>query len=329
MKLFWSYLVGHRRLIAVLGLFCGVFAASFALYRLPMKAVIYPMLLCLLLGAIFLVIDFFRVRRRHTQLVRLQSLSSALISQLPSAQSVEETDYQALIRTLQGEIAALETQSAARYHNTVDYYTVWAHQIKTPIASMGLALQNEDTPLARRLSADLLRIEQYVNMVLAFLRLDSPSSDYVFTEHPIDDIVGRALSKFAPEFIDRKLTLTYEPLAFSAVTDDKWLCFVVEQILSNALKYTRVGGIKLYAQAPKTLCIEDSGMGIAPEDLPRVFEQGYTGYNGRRDNRASGLGLYLCKRICKNLGADIRIRSKLGQGTVVYIDLDQHPLQIE
>lgn len=326
MKLFGVYIMQKRKEILIFFLFCVIFAVTFTLYRLPLGAVMYPALLCLLLGIIFLIVDFYRVRRKSHQLSALKDQAAALITDLPAPEGIEEENYQAIIHSLQTEISVLETQAANRYQDTVEYYTVWAHQIKTPIASMRLTLQNEDTPLARKLSSDLFRIEQYADMVLAFLRLDSVSSDYVFREYKIDSIVREAAGRFALEFIDRKLRLLYEPTDETVVTDDKWLSFVVEQLLSNALKYTRTGSIRIFMKEPKTLCIEDTGIGIAPEDLPRIFEKGYTGYNGRRDKRASGIGLYLCKRICRNLGIDISVTSVLDQGTTVQLRLDQYEI---
>lgn len=310
-------------------LFCAVFLASFFLYRLPAGAVLYPAMLCLLLGILLIGIDFARVKRKHDRLVEIKQLTAAMLSSLPEIESVEDGDYQEIIESLRTEVAELEGNAAYRYRETVEYYTVWVHQIKTPIASMRLTLQNEDTPLARKLSSDLFRIEQYVEMVLAFLRLESVSSDYVFQEHSIDAIVKQSVAKFASEFIDRKIRLLYEPIDQTVVTDEKWLSFVLEQLLSNALKYTREGSIHIFLREPKVLCIEDTGIGIAPEDLPRIFEKGYTGYNGRIDQHASGIGLYLCKRICRNLGAEIRVTSELDKGTTVMIDLEQYELQKE
>ncbi len=324
MELFWLYIKQHRKGIIALVLFCAVFFVTFLLYHLPLKAVLYPSLLCVILGLVFVIIDFSRVKQKHKQLSEIKKLSATMISSLPDIESVEDRDYQQIIKVLKTETASLETITSARYRDMVDYYTVWVHQIKTPIASMRLTLQNEDTPLSRKLSSDLFHIEQYVEMVLAFLRLDSVSSDYVFKEHSLDKIVKQAVAKFAQEFIDRKIHLSNQTTEKTAITDDKWLSFVIEQVLSNALKYTREGSIKIYMQEPKTLCIEDTGIGIAPEDLPRIFEKGYTGYNGRKDKKASGIGLYLCKRICKNLGVDISVLSKLDKGTTVRINLEQY-----
>ncbi len=324
MELFWSYIKQHRKGIIALVLFCAVFFVTFLLYHLPLKAVLYPSVLCIILGLVFVAIDFSRVKQKHKQLSEIKKLSAAMISSLPDIESVEDRDYQEIIKDLKTETARIETITSARYRDMVDYYTVWVHQIKTPIASMRLTLQNEDTPLSRKLSSDLFRIEQYVEMVLAFLRLDSVSSDYVFKEHSLDKIVKQAVAKFAQEFIDRKIHISYQPTEKTVITDDKWLSFVIEQVLSNALKYTRDGSIKIYMEEPKTLCIKDTGIGIAPEDMPRIFEKGYTGYNGRKDKKASGIGLYLCKRICKNLGVEISVSSKLDKGTTVRINLEQY-----
>lgn len=211
----------------------------------------------------------------------------------------------------------------------VDYYTIWAHQIKTPIASMRLTLQNEDTALSRQLTNELFRIEQYVEMVLAFLRLNSKSTDYVLKEYDLDGIIKQSVKKFAGEFISRKLSLNYESLHTVVLTDEKWLSFVIEQVLSNALKYTPSGSISITMEDGKRLCIRDTGIGIAAEDLPRIFEHGYTGYNGRMDKKASGIGLYLCKRICERLGHEIRAESEVDRGTCIILDLSREYLEVE
>lgn len=182
--------------------------------------------------------------------------------------------------------------------------------------------------LLRRLE-QLQSVEQYVEMVLGYLRLESPSSDYVIRNYALDDIVRQAVRKYASQFIRRKLRLEYTPLNVSVITDEKWLLFVIEQVLSNALKYTRSGSVSITLEAPKTLCIRDTGIGIAPEDLPRVFEKGFTGCNGRTDKRATGIGLYLCRRILEKLGHTIAITSTVGEGTTVRIGLQQDALEVE
>ena len=337
MSLFFSYLKQQLKYIFLFLLFCITFAITFFFYSFPLEAVAYPMLLCVCFGILFFILDFSKTKALHTRLTEISHLSELsvdLIRTLPATDSIENTDYQLLLSGLAEQISDLKTEQSTRLTDMIDYYTVWVHQIKTPISSMRLTLQNEDSPLVRKLSCDLSHIEQYVEMVLAFLRLDSDSSDYVFKMHELDPLLRQSIRRFSSEFINRKLSLSYTPPSdengtLQMITDDKWFCFVIEQLLSNALKYTRTGTISILFSQPKVLCIKDTGIGIAPQDLPRVFEKGYTGCNGRTDKKASGLGLYLCKRICKNLGIDISITSEVDNGTCVYLSLDQYPLRAE
>ena len=329
MKFMISYLKQRWRGLAGAAVCVVIFLAAFWLYGLPLGAVLYPAALCLLLGAVLMSLDLRRVRKKQALLSLISSATDLLTGVLPEPEGMEESEYQRILRLLCREQRQLCSTMDLRYGEMVDYYTVWAHQIKTPIAAMRLRLQNEDSQLSRLLSADLLRIEQYVEMVLMFLRLDSDSSDYVIRSHDLDGIVRSAVKKFAGEFINRHLKLEYRPLETTVLTDEKWLSFVIEQVLSNALKYTPAGSISITLEANQTLCIRDTGIGIAPEDLPRIFEKGFTGYNGRSDQKASGIGLYLCKRICRNLGHSITAESAPDRGTVVRIGLGREPLEVE
>ena len=271
-------------LVGVFVLFCALFLVIFALYGLPAGAVLYPALLCALIGGLLLVRQIGKARQKHWRLTELAALPGNLMEGFPEEQTQDDTDYQEIIRRLQEEQRQLENGMNQRYGDMVEYYTVWAHQIKTPIAAMKLTLQNEDSALSRRLSEELFRIEQYVEMVLTFLRLDSASTDYVFREYNLDDLIRQAARKFSTQFINKKIRLLYEPAPVRVVTDEKWLLFVVEQVLSNAVKYTPSGGaVTIGWEKPQTLFVRDTGIGIAPEDLPRIFEKGYTGYNGRGD----------------------------------------------
>ena len=321
MELLKAYLKERRLTLAAFLLFVGVFAVSFALYGLPLAAVGYPAGLCVLLGACLAAWDYGRAARRHKALKRLREAGEAVLLDLPAMTTVEGADCAAVVETLRRELCRQETARAARWEDMTAYYTAWVHQIKTPIAAMRLTLQGEDTPAARRLMTELGRVEQYVDMALTYLRLEEGGSDYVIRTCAVDDVVRAAVRRFAGEFIDRRIALDYTPVEWETVTDGKWLTFVVEQLLSNALKYTgQDGTIQIYREGDD-LCIRDSGMGIAPEDLPRVFDMGYTGQNGRLDRRSSGIGLYLCRRICRNLRHEIRIESVPGVGTTVRLTL--------
>ncbi len=329
MELFKKYLKQKNKYIILILLCIAIYVAVFAMYKIPFNAIVYPSLLCMLACTAVFFVDFFKTQKKHRILCKINDMTSSLITELPEEACIDDEDYQRIIELLKSELSEIQNNSSHRFRDTVDYYTVWVHQIKTPIASMHLSLQNEDSPLSRKLETELFRIEQYVEMVLAFLRLDSVSTDYVFNQYSLDEILRRSIKKFSSDFIGRRLRLEYEPVDKTVVTDEKWISFVIEQILSNALKYTREGGIKIYMKNENVLCIEDSGIGIAKEDLPRIFEKGYTGYNGRSDQKASGLGLYLCKRICGNLGVDISASSAVDKGTVISLNFEQYRLNAE
>lgn len=331
MAFFRSYLRYHRRLFVVLFLFGGIFAVSFLLYHLPLLAIFYPTLLCVLVGTLVLIRDYMRVKQEHETLCRLQHMADEKIMPLPTTHTILEEDYQSLLHRFAREHDTWLAQSEKQQTELIDYYTTWVHQIKTPTTSMRLHLmqlhqQNEDSPLCRQLSIDLCHVEQYVDMVLTYLRLHGDSTDYVFREQDLDEIVRGAVRKLSQEFILRKLRLEYTPFATTVVTDAKWLGFVIEQVLTNALKYTRTGSITITLEETedrKLLHIRDTGIGIATEDLPRIFEPGFTGKTGRMDERATGIGLYLCRRICQNLGHGITATSVVDEGTCITIDLTQ------
>lgn len=343
-----GYLKQKWKVISVFFLFGLVFTAALVLYRLPLAAAVYPAVVCLFLGAAFLAVDLQKTWTKHQQLCRLREFPAELQGDFPSPGTLEEEDYQQIILGLCEGQKRLTDEMDARYSDMVDYYTVWAHQIKTPIASMRLNLQNQDSEFSRRIQEDLFRIEQYVEMVLCYLRLDSDSTDYVIQEYDLDAIVKQAVKRFSVQFIRRKIKLCYRPLDVRVVTDEKWLLFVLEQVISNALKYTESGSVTielegrgaqsgavpesgdqadplddLHTKGRVVLCIRDTGIGIAPEDLPRIFEKGYTGYNGRNDKKASGIGLYLCRRICSSLRHTITANSSLESGTVIRIGFRQ------
>ncbi len=330
MKLLISYLSEKRLLfIFFFGIFfiCGL---SFLLYHLPLAAVLYPAALCLVLGGILFLYDFYQYIVKKQALTHLLQIPGTLITSLPEPTVTLEAEYQALVQKIKEELTETKTISSKRYMESIEYYTMWTHQIKTPISAMRLTLQNHDIAIARQLLLELSYIEQYVEMALIYLRLDSESTDYVIREYDLDSIIRTTVKRFAGEFIDRKLRLSYNPVSYIVLTDEKWLSFVIGQVISNALKYTPSGSITI-TQNGTVLMITDTGIGIANDDLPRVFERGYTGHNGRilYGEHASGIGLYLCSRVCQNLGHRISITSKIDMGTTVSIDLKQSSLSVE
>lgn len=323
MRLFPKYLKMHLKGIVAAAAFAAVFAALFYLYKLPLAAVGYATAVCAFLGVVILFMDYRKYAQRYRRLGQVMREIVFSVENLPAPGGGVERQYQEIVRSMHAERQRATGELASRYTDLTDYYTTWVHQIKTPISAMRLLLQSGDDEKSRELLYELGRIEQYVEMVLTYLRLDSDTTDYVIREHDLDDIIKQAVKKYAAQFIRRKIKLDYEETGHRVLTDEKWLLFVIEQILSNALKYTTRGSVTVTVSPPKTLVISDTGIGIAPEDLPRVFEKGYTGCNGHNDKRSSGIGLFLCRRVCNNLGHGLNIESEMGKGTTVRLDLSR------
>lgn len=324
-----AYLKQHRGTACLWAGFCAVFFILFTLYRLPPGAVLYGTALTGTAGVLVFTAGYLKFRKKYRLLLQAETYPRR-DSKLPEPESFPEEQYQRMIRGLQEACGDLEDGFREKYSDLVDSYTIWTHQIKTPIAAIRLKLSGEDTEQSREIQEEILRIEQYVEMALAVLRLEGEDTDYVLQEYELDPILRQAVRRFSTQFIRRRIRLDYKPTEFRVLTDEKWLLFVVEQIISNALKYTKKGGtVTIAMDSPGILSIKDTGIGIAPEDLPRIFEKGYTGYNGRKDKKASGLGLYLCRKICENLGHGIRAESDPESGTVIRLDLRREKLETE
>lgn len=314
--------------VVLLAICAGIFAVVLYLYRMPVEAVGYAAALCGSVLLLWAVIRFIWWRRRVVRLEEMRGRAALVLDQLPEPEGLEAEAYQELLRELDELRRQVSSDADARQRETVDYYTMWVHQIKTPIAAMGLLLQGDDTERGRALRTELFRIEQYVELVLSYLRLGSDASDYVIREYELDAILRQAVRKYAPLFIRGKVSLELSPTGLRVLTDEKWLQLVVEQVLSNAVKYAPGGRVRIYARDTR-LIVEDTGVGIAREDLPRIFERGFTGCNGRMDKRATGIGLYLCREICRRLGHTITAESEVGRGTRIILGLERPLLEVE
>lgn len=233
-----------------------------------------------------------------------------------------------------------ESASARQQSEMKDYYAKWVHQIKTPIAGLHLLLQTERGELEEveeqeaiaeesclrqlqniaDMEEELFRIEEYVGMALQYQRISGADSDYILKQISLDTVIRAVIHKYAKTMIRRKIRIHYQKTDATVVSDEKWLEFVLEQLLSNAVKYTPEGEVRIMVmEEPQEVFLEihDTGIGIHSEDLPRVFEKGYTGFNGHEDKRSTGIGLYLCKEVLQKLGHTIQIQSKVGEGTMV------------
>ena len=325
----WQFLWQRRRTAALLAAFAGIYAVVFYLYDMETEAVLYAGGLCVLLGAVVLCVSFFFYYNAHKARINLLQNVEILDEELPKPQTLAEADYQEMVRSLKEAYDRNLRERQRERRESMDYYTTWVHQIKTPISVMRMTLQGEDTEENRELLAELFRTEQYVEMALNWMRLGSDSSDFLFREYALDQILRQAIHKYAPQLVRNRIRLTYEPTDVTVLTDEKWLLFIIEQILSNAVKYARNSSLTISVTPDKMLRIADTGIGIAPEDVPRIFEKGFTGYNGRGDKKSTGLGLYLCRLTAEKLSHKIGVESTVGQGTTFSIDLHRDALWVE
>lgn len=315
----------------VLVLACpAVFALICALTGAPLAGVVYAGVLVLAGGLIALGMDLPRYVRRHRELQGLLDGCLYAATVLPAPHGLLEEDWRALLLCAIDQSAGQADARDRDRREREACVALWAHQIKVPLAAMRMLVQSEPGPTSDRLTAELFKVEQYVEMLLGYQRLTGPTTDFTLRECDVNAVMRASARRFAPLFIEKKLRLNYQETTLRALTDEKWLAFVLEQVLSNAVKYTRRGSVTLRAdEAAHTIIVEDTGIGIAPEDLPRVFDHGYTGLNGRRDKRATGLGLYLSKRVLDQLGHTIAIASEPGRGTRVTIGLESLRMRAE
>lgn len=331
MKDMTAYLKMNKKGIVLMALWIAVFLTVFALSDLPLGAVKYGLLLFSVIGGIYVILDYRRFSIHQAKLAEAKKYAGITLEKIPAAENPVEEQYRELLEEVFRQKCRAESEFDSRYTEMMDYYTMWVHQIKTPIAAMRLLLQAEDVPDKGELAEQLFKTEEYVGMVLQYLRIGNLGADLKIRQYSLDAIVRQAVRKYSGSFIRKRLSLDYQELGGTVITDEKWLVFVVEQILSNAIKYTRKGKISIYMdeEFPKTLVIEDTGIGIAQEDLPRIFEKGFTGYNGRTDKKSTGIVLYLCKSIMNKLNHEIRITSVVGEGTRVALGLESAKLEVD
>ena len=330
-KLFLHWLAARRVVLLYLAVVFGFFFLVYALYGLGWAVAGYAALLGLAAGIVLAVWDFVRFAGRHRALGRLAGQFP--LDELPEADDLLQADYGRIVAALEEERARLARENEKNRLDAEEYYTLWAHQIKTPMAAMRLLLQSTGDGVDTRGKADieqeLFRIGQYVDMVLQYQRLSSLENDLALEQFELSALVKKAAKNCAPLFIHKGLALDTGGVQGDVITDEKWFCFVLEQLFTNAVKYTARGAVRVYSPGPDTLVVADEGCGIPPEDLPRVFERGFTGAVGRTERSSTGIGLYLCRQILARLGFGISIQSQPGEGTRVLLHLAQQALDMD
>lgn len=197
-----------------------------------------------------------------------------------------------------------------------EYFLLWTHQIKTPITVANLILNKKSGPDVKKLKEEMFYIEEYTNMAINYIKLTDRATDMDIEKVDLDKVIKTLLKKYSLIFINKRISLDYEDTNVEVIADSKLLSIMIEQILSNALKYTEKGNITIsFDKERNSLSIKDTGIGIRDEDLVKIFDRGYSGFNGRVNHKSSGLGLFLVREISKILKLRVEVKSKLGQGS--------------
>lgn len=333
-KMIWSYIREHMAVMAVyvMAAILFYFVAGLYGYGDSMKNMSYALFLVLLFGILAGVWGCMRHIRHLTGLLNAGRKEGDREEYLPAARTMAEKCCYEMIHDMEQERREFLSEYDEKKKDMADYYTMWIHQIKTPIAAIRLLLQEEEDSLSGQKLEELFKIEQYAEMALHYARLDSLSGDLLLKSCDICSITRQTVKRYSLLFIGSGLSFSMEEFSCHAVTDEKWLSFVIGQILSNALKYTPHGQIRIYGEdqggqrtegEASCLVIEDTGIGISESDLPRIFERGFTGYNGRLYKKSTGIGLYLCHQILNRLGHTVEVQSEVGRGTRVILGFRQ------
>lgn len=307
------------QLLVFWAILTGILVLMVLLYQLPEEAVVLSV--CLSLPVLMGFLGYrWHQYRKVTRLIMLQDFN-------PERYPKDVEPYVECARHLLEEKRMVQEQAIAEQKELMDYFSLWAHQTKLPLAVLRLLCEQDPLDI-KAIRLQIRRLGQYIDMAMAYIRLEA-DSDYQLENQAVDPIIKRAIRSFSTEFIHKKIHLEYRETGRMVITDSKWLGFVIEQILSNAIRYTPEGGtIKIYASG-SLICIQDTGCGIDPADLPRIFDQGFSGFNGHAASGSSGIGLYLCRKVLDRLSHTIEIESIPQIGTNVMIDLQQEPLLIK
>lgn len=319
--LFFKYYLRSRKLLcSLLFIFYSLLFIFSYLFEDERTVLQYVIILLLLTSLIGLILDFVK---------QYQNFRHAVLYGESDAYTPLEALLTSRIRTLEKDKKELKIQHQEKQSDLLDYYTLWVHQIKTPIAASKLLVQDlQEQTFKNQLEQELFKIDSYTNLVWQYLRLESFHDDLVVEKENIEDLVKEVVKKYTLFFIQQGLSLNLHDLNHTVITDKKWFLVILEQVLSNSLKYTKQGSIEIFFQED-TLHMKDTGLGIQNSDLLRVFERGFSGYNGRLTHQSSGLGLYLSKKIADKLGHELHLHSVVGEGTTVMITFKEKKLLFE
>ena len=288
MNRLWSFLKSEYRIFITLLCTCLVFGGVFLFANLDMQYFILSLEIILFCMLIFLIKEWMNY--------------------------VKEENILREMENIQIENKTLRNKMIEERNDLEEYFLLWIHQIKTPITVCNLILGKPDADY--RLKEQIFYIEDYTNMAMNYLKLKTRASDMDICEADLDSIISGVIKKYSIIFIEKKIKLNYKKTEAKVVSDTKWLSILLEQVISNALKYTKSGEITiLYDNKTNKLTVKDTGIGIPSSDIKKIFDRGYSGFNGRLNEKSSGLGLYMVGKIAQLLGITIEVKSEVNIGS--------------
>lgn len=288
MNRLWSFLKSEYRIFITLLCTCLVFGGVFLFANLDMQYFILSLEIILFCMLIFLIKEWMNYVKEENILQEMENI--------------------------QIENKTLRNKMIEERNDLEEYFLLWIHQIKTPITVCNLILGKPDADY--RLKEQIFYIEDYTNMAMNYLKLKTRTSDMDICEADLDSIISGVIKKYSIIFIEKKIKLNYKKTEAKVVSDTKWLSILLEQVISNALKYTKSGEITiLYDKKTNKLTVKDTGIGIPSSDIKKIFDRGYSGFNGRLNEKSSGLGLYMVGKIAEILNVEIEVKSELNAGS--------------
>lgn len=269
-------------------------------------------------GVFGVVFEFANFNREYFWLgVKGVAFISAIFLFIEWTNYTRQENYKTISKELEIENRRLLNQATIDRRELEEYFLLWVHQIKTPITVSNLILQKSEFEDKNKLKEQMFYIEEYTNMAINYLKLMDRDADMDITSISLDSLIKSILKKYSMLFIEKHISLDYNHISANVISDTKWLSILIEQILANAIKYTESGTIQItFEEDSNTLKICDTGIGIRSEDLGKIFDRGYSGFNGRINEKSSGLGLYLVKTIANVINVKVNAQSTLNVGSV-------------
>lgn len=326
MKLF-DFLL-DKIMIIVLNIACMFLLSFFLLFlQYSSNIIVIIDIVWFFILVVYMVSEYYRRNKYFKKLYKtLINLDKRyLISEvMESSYRLEDKKYREILRLSNKSVIEKINKLEDEQKDYKEYIEGWIHEVKLPITAIELICDNNKNEVTRKIKNELSKLDNYVEMALFYARSDEVYKDYLIKEINLKDTVYEAIARNKSYLINNSMQISVDNLDEVVYSDDKWIIFIINQILINCVKYSNKDRkeIKIYSEKIKDgirLCIEDNGIGIKESEIDRVFNKGFTGSNGRNNRKSTGIGLYLCKKLCDKLGIYISIQSKLNEYTRVNI----------